>query len=142
MTTIPTALETALAELAGMEWEELSGNEAVLTTVALAKVKAAVDGALVQATERLEATGASDALGWASVKDFLTHVLGGHKGTGGSYTRLAQRTQALPQVRAALTTGKISMAQATTITRRTATLPNLAELREQAADKLLEPSRV
>jgi hypothetical protein len=138
MTTIPPSIATGTAELASIAWDELSGTDALTATVAVARLKAVVDGALVQAAQRLEATGVTEAIGWASTRDFLTHLLGGHKGAGGAYVRLAERTSALPQVRDALSTGEISMAQATAITRRTATLPNLLELRQQAADKMLD----
>jgi hypothetical protein len=105
--------------------------------VALSRLKAVVDGALVDIAERLESTGAAEAIGWASTKDFLTHVLGGRKGAGGGIVRVAERTRDLPAVRAALTAGEVSLAQAGVITRRVTTLPRDPELRDAAVGKML-----
>ena len=60
-----------------------------------------MDGALVSVAERLEETRGAEAIGWASTKDFLTHVTGGRKGAGASLVRVAQHTADLPEVRAA-----------------------------------------
>jgi len=136
----PTAVDTVLraaADLASVEWDQLEGPDALAAAVALGRVTALVDGALVGVAERLEETGASDAVGWASTKDFLTHLLRGHKGTGGGLVRVAERTAELPTVRTALAAGEISLAQASVITGRIATLPRVPELREQAADLML-----
>lgn len=127
----------AAAQLAGVAWDEADGSGVLAAAVALGRLRAVIDGALVAVTERLEATGAADAAGWASTKDFLTHVLGGRKGAGGSVTRVAQQTAELPAVRTALTAGEISFAQAGTIGRRIGTLPRVPELCEQAADVML-----
>jgi len=136
----PTALATALeaaAQLAEVEWDAVDGSDALAAAVALGRLSAVVEGALVGVAERLEATGTADAAGWASTKDFLTHLLGGHKGTGGSVVRVAARTVELPAVRAALAAGEISLAQARVIGDRVAKLPRVPELREQAADRML-----
>ncbi|PWN01856.1 hypothetical protein DJ010_14955 [Nocardioides silvaticus] len=141
--TSPGALETATAvldharELAEVPWDQLTGAEAVQAAAALAQVKALVDGALVGLAEQLESTGAPEAIGWASTKDFLTHLLGGRKGTGGTLTRVAKKTSRLPAVRAALAAGQISLAQAAVIGGRVSTLPQAPELREDAASKML-----
>jgi hypothetical protein len=137
------ALETASAalqrvrELADVDWDDLSGSDALATAATLARVKAMVDGALVSVAERLEETGAPDTLGWASTKDFLTHVLGGRKGAGASIVRVAQKTAQLAAVRSALTSGDISLAQAAVIGGRVATLPQAPEFREQAAERMV-----
>ncbi len=141
--TSPGALEAATTalqharELTEVDWDGLDGPDAVATAAELGRLKAIVDGALVAAAERLEETGGAEALGWASTKDFLTHVLGGRKGAGGTVVRVAAKTAALQAVRAALSAGEISLAQAGVIAGRVATLPQVPELREQAADKLL-----
>ncbi len=141
--TSPGALDTATAavqrarELAEVDWSVVDGPDAVATAAELGRLKAIVDGALVAVAERLEETGGADALGWASTKDFLTHVLGGRKGAGGTVVRVAKKSTSLPSVRSALAAGEISLAQAGVIAGRVATLPQVPELREQAADKLL-----
>ena len=136
----PTALATALqaaAQLSEVDWDQVEGPDALAAAVALGRLSAVVEGALVGVAERLEDTGAADAAGWASTKDLLTHLLGGHKGAGGSVVRVAERTVELPAVRAALSAGEISLAQARVIGDRVAQLPRVPELREQAADLLL-----
>ena len=141
--TSPGALQTATAvlqharDLTEVQWDQATSTEALEATAVLTQAKALLDGALIGLTERLEATGAPDALGWASTKDFFTHLLGGRKGTGGTLSRVAKKTSRLPAVRAALAAGQISLAQAAVIGGRVATLPHDPELREQAADKLL-----
>jgi hypothetical protein len=121
-----------------VEWDQVSSADLLEASVALGRLKAVVDGALVNIAERLEATGAAEAIGWASTKVFLTHVTGGRKGAGGGIVRVAERAAALPAVRAALTTGEISLAQASVITRRVTTLPRVPELRDAAAEKMLD----
>ena len=88
--------------------------------------------------ERLEETRGAEAIGWASTKDFLTHVTGGRKGAGAGLVRVAQHTADLPEVRAALTAGEISLAQAGVIGGRVAALPKDPEFRGQVASALLD----
>lgn len=137
LATASAVLEAA-AQLAAAEWDQVSGADLPAVADALAKVKRLVDGGLVSVAERLEETDAASAHGWASAKDFLTHLLGGHKGAGGSYVRAATQTRDLPDVRAALTSGEISLAQARVIGGRVATLPHVAAVREQAAAAMVE----
>ena len=142
--TSPGALEAATAalqrarELTEVDWDGLDGPDAVATAAELARLKAILDGALVAVAERLQETGGADALGWASTKDFLTHVLGGRKGAGACLVRVAHQTAQLPAVRAALACGEISIAQASVISGRVATLPQVPQLREQAAGRMLD----
>jgi hypothetical protein len=132
-----TAVREAAAQLVGVQWDQVEDADLCAVADALAAVKAVAEGALVEVADRLEATDAAAAHGWASAKDFLTHLLGGHKGAGGSLVRAAAQTRNLPDVRAALTTGEVSLAQARVIGQRVATLPRVAELREQAAALML-----
>ena len=110
--TSPGALEAATValqgarEMAEVAWDDLSGSDALVAAATLARVKALVDGALVGLAEQLEATGAPDAIGWASTKDFLTQLTGGHKGAGGTLTRVAKKTAQLPAVRSALSAAR------------------------------------
>ncbi len=92
-----TELETAAAALAGVAWAAVGGTDLLEASVALGRLKAVVDGALVAVAERLEETRSAEAIGWASTKDFLTHVTGGRKGTGASLVRVAQHTADLPR---------------------------------------------
>ena len=109
--TATTALQAA-ARVAAAGWDDVDDTDLLALADTLARLKSVTDAALVGLAGRLEDTGAADKAGWASAKDFLTHLLGGHKGAGGSYTRAAARTRDLPQVRQALATGEISLAQA------------------------------
>ncbi len=132
-----TSLQAAAAALTEVDWATLQGTDLLTAAGDLARVKAMVEGAMVSVAERLEVTGAAEAIGWASTKDFLTHLTGGHKGAGGGLVRAAVRTAALPGVRAALVAGEISLAQAGVIGNRVATLPRDPDLRERAAAKLV-----
>jgi hypothetical protein len=125
-------------DLAAVDWDGVGDAGLLEAAVELGRVKAVLDGALVALAERLEATGAAESIGWASTKDFLTHVLGGRKGAGGGIVRLAERTRDLPAVREALTTGAVSAAQAAAIATRTGTLPRDPQFREAAATKMLD----
>ena len=78
-----------------MEWAGVGGGDLLEASVALGRLKAVVDGALVSVAERLEETRSAEAIGWASTKDFLTHVTGGRKGAGGGIVRVAERTRDL-----------------------------------------------
>ena len=127
----------AARSLAAVDWEAAEPRDLPAIADGLARVRALTDAALVAVADRLEDTDAAATQGWASTKDFLTHLLGGHKGAGGSYTRAAARTRALPQVRSAMATGDLSMAQARVIADRTTTLPEVLDLRPRAADLML-----
>ena len=132
-----TALDAAAAALAGVEWATVGGGDLLEASVALGRLKAVVDGALVCVAERLEETRGAEAIGWASTKDFLTHLTGGRKGSGAGLVRVAKHTADLPEVRAALTAGEISLAQAGVIGGRVATLPRDPEYRGKVATALL-----
>src|SRR6188768_2528261 len=128
-----TSLDTAAATLAGTEWTTLGGGDLLEASVALGRLKAVVDGALVCVAERLEETRGAEAIGWASTKDFLTFVTGGRKGAGAGLVRVAQHTAELPEVRSALSAGEISLAQAGVIGGRVTALPKDEEYRGQVA---------
>ncbi|NYJ02091.1 hypothetical protein HNR19_002789 [Nocardioides thalensis] len=142
--TSTTALDTAAAavqacaDLAGGQWDQVEDSLLPEAAVAIARIRAYADAALVEVAEQLEATGAADKLGWATTKDFLTHLLGGHKGTGATYLRVAKQTADLPHVREAMAAGEVSLAQASVIGSNVAKLPHVDDLRAAAAGKLLE----
>ena len=143
--TSPGALETATAvlqrarELAEVDWDSLDGPDAVATAAELGRLKAIIDGALVAVAERLEETGGADALGWASTKDFLTHVLGGRKGAGATVVRVATEDRpAARGPRRARRPVRSRSPRPGVIGGRVATLPQVPELREQAAAKMLD----
>lgn len=126
---------SALAEVA---WHELTAPEALAAAAGLARIKACVDGALVALTEQLTASDAPAAAGWASTKDFLTHLLGAHKGAGGSLVRVAQQTRDLPRVREGMHDGSLSLAQASVIGQRVTALPRVPAFRDAVAHQLVD----
>ncbi|GAA5146621.1 HNH endonuclease signature motif containing protein [Nocardioides marinquilinus] len=132
------ALGRAVDELvAGLADEASSASHLPALAGRLAHAVSRLQAAQAVVAERLDATGAAEALGWASTKDFLTHVAGGRKGAGGAVLRLAEHTRDLPAVRAAMLAGDVTSAQAGVIGRRVATLPHVPELRSRAADVML-----
>jgi len=135
----PTAnAEAATAALTGVDWAAVGGGDLLEASVALGRLKAVVDGALVWVAERLEETRGAEAIGWASTKDFLTHLTGARKGAGACLVRVAKHTADLPEVRQALTAGEISLAQAAVIGSRVTALPRDLAYRERTAAALLD----
>lgn len=135
--TIAAAVE-AVEGLAQVQWDEVEGAEAPAAATMLARARAMLDGAMLGATGRLTETHAAEDLGWASAKDFLTHVTGGHKGAGGGLVRAVEQLSDLPAVREALDRGAISLPQARTIAGKVTTLPRVAQFRTDVADRLLD----
>ena len=125
------------AGVAQVAWDDVAPADLPGHAAALVEARAMLDAALVDLTEQIEASGAATALGWASTKDLLTHLTGGRNGTGGGLVRTAEQTRDLPEVRQALRTGAISLAQARVIAGRVGTLPRSPELRTAAAEKML-----
>ncbi|GAA5147605.1 HNH endonuclease signature motif containing protein [Nocardioides marinquilinus] len=130
-------LESEVAGLTDTDWSTCSPSELVETGAVLARLVTRAQAAQVVNAEQLQATDAAAAEGWASVKDFLTHLAGGRKGHGGGLLRLAEQTRDLPAVRTAMLAGEISTAQARVIAARTATLPRVESLRHDAAAAML-----
>lgn len=137
------ALDTATAvvqraqELAQTRWDEVDGPEAVAVAETVAAAKSLLDAALLRAAERITDTNAVAEIGWASVKDFLTHILGGHKGTGGGLVRAVAQLRELPQVQQALEDGRLTLPQARAIASQVHTLPRVPEFRAAVADRML-----
>lgn len=142
--THPAALDKAAsavasaAELAHVVWDEVQAADAPAVAAEIARARAMLDAALLGVAGRLENTRATDKLGWASTKDFLTHVTGGHKGTGGGFIRALDQLRDLPAVSAALNAGDISLAQARAIGGKVTTLPRVPEFRTAVAGRLLD----
>lgn len=131
------AVESA-AELAQAQWDALDGADAPEAAARIAQARAMLDAAMLGVTARLEETHAAEKLGWASTKDFLTHVTGGHKGSGGGLVRAVDQLRDLPAVRDALKDGAISLPQARAIGGKVTTLPRVPKFRTAVADRLLE----
>lgn len=132
------ALVVRAAELARISWAEVPPEETPEIARAIASARSLLDAALLGVSERIEESEALRELGWASTKDFLTHLLGGHKGAGGGLVRAIEQLRDLPAVRDALETGRVTLPQARTIASQVATLPRVQDLRVAAADRMVE----
>ncbi len=132
-----TSVAESAARLAGSSWEDVDGPSTVEAAAAIARARGFLDAALLAAAERLEATDAVRELGWASVRDFLTHITGGHQGTGGGLVRALEQLRELPAVREALESGRVTLPQARVIASKIQTLPHHPELRAAVADRML-----
>lgn len=132
-----TTVAEAAARLAATPWGEVPGPEAVEVATAIAGARGLLDAALLGVTEQLEATSAAQELGWATTKDFLTHLTGGHQGSGGGLVRAAEQLRELPAVREALKTGRVTLPQARVIASQVQRLPRHPELRSAVADRML-----
>ncbi len=132
-----TAVAERSAELAQEQWDRLDATDTVLAVEALIAAKNHLDAALLQGIERLEDTNALHGLGWASAKEFLTHLTGGHKGTGGGMVRAMNQIRSLPLVQAALNDGRVTLPQARAIAAKVRTLPDAPQFRDAVADSML-----
>lgn len=137
--TQATRLAEAARGLTLAPWDDVSGSEAVTMAEAVTTARSLLDASLLRITGRLETTDAVRTLGWASVKDYLTHLTGGHKGTGGGLVRAAEQLRDLPAVQTALEEGAITLPQARAIAGQVQKLPRQApQFRADVADALLD----
>lgn len=135
-----TVVTARAQELAQTPWPEVDGGEVVEAAAAVAAAGGLIDAAMVAIAGRLgeaDTMRVLDTLGWASVKDFLTHLTGGRRGTGGGLVRAAEQLRDLPEVQTALEDGRITLPQARAIASKTATLPRVPEFRAEVAAKML-----
>ncbi|MBV6726022.1 13E12 repeat family protein, partial [Nocardioides daeguensis] len=133
-----TAVAERAAELAGEDWDVLAGPDAVAGVEAITAARSFLDAALLRGIARVEATDAVRGLGWATVKDFLTHLTGGHKGSGGGLVRAVEQLRDLPEVQAALETGRVTLPQARAIASKVHTLPRVPQFRTAVAGAMLD----
>lgn len=127
----------AVQALAAADWSEVPEADLPAAAVLLERMQAQLDAIKLANAARLEETDAAARHGWASTKDFLTHVAGGRKGAGGGMVRLARRLRALPATQAALADGTLSKAKAQVIAARVAQLPRVEEVRAAAEELFL-----
>lgn len=138
---VPTSVAAALAgaqALAEVDWDQADRGELPGLAVELARTRTLVEAALVEVAGQLQAADAAADAGWASTKDFLTHVTGGHKGAGGGLVRLAERVREMPDLRRALASGAVSTSQARVIATRVNTLPRDDDFRAAVVAGLLD----
>lgn len=135
---VATTVAAGAGELAQARWVHVSGAEAVTVAEAVATARSLLDAALLRAAERIQDTDAVREVGYASVKDYLTHLLGGHKGSGGGLMRALEQLQGLPAVQTALEAGRVTLPQARAIAGKVQALPRVPEFRERVAEQMLE----
>ena len=133
-----TVVAQRSADLAHTAWDHLDAAVAVEAVEAICAAKSLLDAALLRGIERIEATHALHDLGWTSTRDWLTHLLGAHKGTGGGLVRAVEQLRDLPAVQTALDDGHITLPQARAIAGKVHTLPRVPQFREAVAGRMLE----
>jgi hypothetical protein len=142
-----------VAELAGMRaraaelrdtlWAAHDGAELMDTVAEIEALKSGLDAMELEVVRELEATGAVKDRGWASTQDFLTHTIGGHKGTGPATVRLATATAepALAPLAEAMADGWLSTTKAHVIERAIDRLPGDPALRARGTQVLLADAK-
>ena len=80
----------AVCELLEVLWAARGDGEKMEVVAALEALKSRIDAVELDVVRDLEATQAPQAVGWASTRDFVTAVAGGHKGCGPATVRLAE----------------------------------------------------
>lgn len=141
--TTPDALQaaTSVAEracvLTNSQWDGADGFAAVAIAEAICCAKSQLDASLLKVIPLLENSEALDDAGWATAKDFLTHLLGGHKGTGGGLVRAVEQLRDLPSVQGALEDGRLTLPQARVIAAKVHTLPRVPEFQTAVAERML-----
>jgi hypothetical protein len=113
------------------------------TVAGLEELKSIIDVVELDVVRDLEATQGPQSLGWASTKDFVTAVAGGHQGHGPAMVRLAtalERPHMAP-VAEALRDGWLSTTKAHVIDRAIDSLPGGEEVRARAVQALLAEAK-
>lgn len=127
-------------ELTKTLWAAKAPQELMDTFVEIEALKSTLDGMTLAVIGELTFSDAVRSRGWASTQDFVTHVQGGHKGSGPAVVRLATAVAepVLSPVGRALSDGWLSLTQALVIDRAVDTLPSAPGLRTRAVRVLLE----
>jgi hypothetical protein len=132
-----------VAEMADTLWAAHDGAELIDVIAEVEALKSTLDAVELGVVRELEATGAVKAAGWASTQDFLTHVTGGHKGTGPVTVRLATAVTepGLAPVAEAMRDGWLSTPKAHVIERAIDRLPSDPDLRTRGVQVLLADAK-
>ena len=145
-----TGVAAALARVRG-EVRELSGallaarprTELMDAVGEIESLKSTLDAFELAMVRELEATHAVQEVGWASTQDFVTSVVGGHKGSGPAAVRLARALEGpvLVPVGEALAQGWLSTAKAQVIERAVDALPGEPDVRRRGVEVLLREAK-
>jgi hypothetical protein len=130
-------------ELLEVLWAAREDGEKMETVAGLEELKSLIDSVELDVVRDLEATGGVQALGWASTRDFVTAVSGGHKGSGPATVRLAEAFDrpVLAPVAEAHRDGWLSTAKAQVIERTVDSLPLGEDLRARGVQVLLDEAK-
>lgn len=134
-----------VVELGETLWAARPRTELVETVTSIEALKSTLEAVELAVVAELEATEGVKAAGWASTKDFVTAVTGGHRGAGPALVHLAADldTGLFAPVAEALRAGWLSTAKAQVITRAVHRLPTTlgAEKNAEAVRLLLSEAR-
>ena len=132
-----------LRGLQGVLWAAQSPGDLMETVAVVEELKSQADAIEFAAIAELEATKGVHALGWASTKDFVTAVGGGHKGSGPAAVRMAEAfgTPVYAPVAEAMADGWLSRAKANVIERAIDALPVSSDVRIRGVQVLLEEAK-
>ncbi len=137
--TVVEDMRAAMAELGETLWAAKTPTERLGVVTEIEKLRSMMDAVELAVVTEIEVhrDGASE--GWASAKDFVTAVSGGHQGSGASTVRLARAVAGdRARVGEELSAGRISRTQAEVIVRTIDALPTRAGLRDAAEQVMIE----
>jgi len=140
--TVIDDARTELAELLDVLWAAKTPHEKLAAVAGLEKLRSVIDAVQLVVVEEVEAADDAKSDGWASAKDFLVGVSGGHQGSGATTVRLAHAlTRDYTRTLEELANGKISRVQAEVICRTLDKLPVKRELRDAAEEAMIDAAR-
>lgn len=129
-------------ELARTLWAARPAGELTDTVAAIESLKSTLDGLELDVVAELEATNGVREEGWASTRDFVTAVGGGHLGSGPQMVRLSRdlAEEVFTPVADGLGDGWLSTAKAVVITRAVTALPGACD-RRRAVEVMLDEAK-
>jgi Domain of unknown function (DUF222) len=136
------AMRRQVRELAETLWAARTAQELAHTVTSIEALKSTLEALELDVIAELEATAGVRDEGWASTRDFVTAVAGGHHGTGPRLVRLAEdlATDLFIPVAAGMRDGWLSSAKAVAITRAVDALPSTSD-RPRAVRLMLEEAK-
>jgi len=123
-------------------WAARPAGELTETVAAIESLKSSLDALELEVVAELEATNGVRDEGWASTRDFLTAVGGGHLGSGPQMVRLARdlADEVFAPVAGGLADGWLSTTKAVVITRAIDALPGTCD-RRRAVEVMLDEAK-
>ena len=139
---VVAAVTDTLSQLDDTWWAARPAEELLATMRGLERLRSVLDWVQLQVAAEIDHAGAARTEGWASTKDYLTAVTGGHKGAGRRTLSLAKAlTGDREQTGRALGRGDLSRTQAEVITTTVDRLPVNPALRKAAERLLVDQAR-